>query len=177
MSWGIMSECRCLLATTYVRDWGMNVLPVEDNSSQVQFGLGHRWERETVTLSGQFAWYQCQLFLKRWCHTAEPENVKLQSCAKEQESSESVLKPGTHHLWYWHALKIKCKSEREQRLGERSRPLRISSIKRTLLDDGCEVRPLPCAADQELRRGTQAQPYFPWRFTKWEGTANCLRSN
>ena len=51
-------------------------------------------------------------------------------------------------------LRSESESEREQGLGERTRPFRISRTERTLLDDGCEGQPLPRTADQELDRGT-----------------------
>ena len=50
-------------------------------------------------------------------------------------------------------LRSESESEREQGLGERTRPFRISRTERTLLDDGCEGKPLPRTADQELDRG------------------------
>lgn len=49
-------------------------------------------------------------------------------------------------------LRSESESEREQGLGARTRPFRISRTKRTLLEDGCEGQPLPCTADQELDR-------------------------
>lgn len=146
---GIVLKWRCLQATVCVRDLRMNGLSgIQDSGSQDWSGLGDGWGRDPVTVSGQFLWQQCQSLWRRRCHIAEPEQVKL----------HHVLRTLLRVCWClvsapWGPgmfLRSESESEREQGLGVRTRPFRISRTKRTLLDDGCEGQPLPCTVDQEL---------------------------
>lgn len=74
-------------------------------------------------------------------------------------------------------IRPRSESEREQKLGKRTRPFSIlSRTKRILLDDGCKGRPLPCAVDQELDRG-EARHRLTSSGISWNGRDNLPRSN
>lgn len=177
---GIMFQCRYLQATVHVRDAGMNGLPgLEDDNSQSQSGLGCRWGREPITLSGQLIWQQCQLLWGKWCHSAGPEKAKPHPCAEGQgpfwglcwclvpiiacgigTSSRSNVNLKESKGW-----------GREPVLSGSARP-RGHSWMMGAKGGHCHV--LRSRSCTERDSGTA---FFPWGFTKWEGAANRLRSN
>lgn len=65
-------------------------------------------------------------------------------------------------------LRSESESEREQGLGERTRPFRISRM-RTLLDNGCEGQPLPCTVTKSWTDGELGTASLLLGFHQLEG--------